>query len=400
MAHLFRKPGSNKTWWACYYVGEQRVRRSLRTQDERIARKKLKKIELDLLAGELQPRSVTPLRPFLGAFCTYLATVRSSKSYRNDLSYLRAFFGPVCDALALKSTHNRRHQPTRPATVQDRLARRHVRLETLEELTPREIERFLTVRIAEDGIAPKTANRQREVLHVLFNYAIRQHDYRSPDRRFANPVDAIPPRKQDEHQIRFLTLADIDGQLRVLDGQPVLQTVVAVLIYAGLRREEALWLTHQDVDREAGMIRVWKKTVGDETWRPKTRRNRRVPISAALTRWLNAYRPPHRGPWYFPSPTGKRWDPDNFSQDLRVINRAHGLVWSSLDFRHTFGSQLAQKGESLFKIAELMGNSPEICRRHYAALVPELMRDTVEFDPRPRLAVTDGDAATGGSGVA
>ena len=90
MAHLFRKPGK-KTWWACYYVGEQRVRRSLSTQDERIARKKLKKIELDLLAGELQPKSVTPLKPFLGAFCTYLGTVRSSKAYKNDLSYLRAF---------------------------------------------------------------------------------------------------------------------------------------------------------------------------------------------------------------------------------------------------------------------------------------------------------------------
>jgi len=31
------------------------------------------------------------------------------------------------------------------------------------------------------------------------------------------------------------------------------------------------------------------------------------------------------------------------------------------------------------KIAELMGNSPDICRRHYAALVPEEMHDTVEF---------------------
>ncbi len=49
------------------------------------------------------------------------------------------------------------------------------------------------------------------------------------------------------------------------------------------------------------------------------------------------------------------------------------------------------KGESLYKISELMGNSPEICRRHYAALIPEQMRDTVEFDrrgwsPRLRLA--------------
>ncbi len=42
-------------------------------------------------------------------------------------------------------------------------------------------------------------------------------------------------------------------------------------------------------------------------------------------------------------------------------------------------------------MSELMGNSPEICRRHYAALIPEQIRDTVELDrrvqgPRLRLA--------------
>lgn len=50
-----------------------------------------------------------------------------------------------------------------------------------------------------------------------------------------------------------------------------------------------------------------------------------------------------------------------------------------LDFRYTFGSQLAQNGVSLYKIATLMGNSPEICRRHYAALIPEGMAEDVEF---------------------
>ena len=84
--------------------------------------------------------------------------------------------------------------------------------------------------------------------------------------------------------------------------------------------------------------------------------------------------------WFFPSPKGKRWDPDNFSQELRKHNDKAGLTWSCLDFRHTFGSQLAQKGESLYKISELMGNSPEICRKHYAALIPERMKETVEFE--------------------
>jgi hypothetical protein len=37
------------------------------------------------------------------------------------------------------------------------------------------------------------------------------------------------------------------------------------------------------------------------------------------------------------------------------------------------------KGESLYKISHLMGNSPEICRRHYAALTPEVLGETVDF---------------------
>ena len=46
---------------------------------------------------------------------------------------------------------------------------------------------------------------------------------------------------------------------------------------------------------------------------------------------------------------------------------------------HTFGSQLAMKGESFYKIATLMGNSPEICRRHYAVLMLESLVMSVEF---------------------
>ncbi len=48
------------------------------------------------------------------------------------------------------------------------------------------------------------------------------------------------------------------------------------------------------------------------------------------------------------------------------------------------------KGESLYKISKLMGDSPEICRRHFAALIPEAPGDSVEFplwvatsEPRP-----------------
>jgi hypothetical protein len=75
--------------------------------------------------------------------------------------------------------------------------------------------------------------------------------------------------------------------------------------------------------------------------------------------------------------------PRQFLAEASRDNQKSDLPWGCLDFRHTFGSQLAQKGISLYKIAELMGNSPEVCRRHYAALAPEKMHDAVEFGDSP-----------------
>jgi len=198
--------------------------------------------------------------------------------------------------------------------------------------------------------------------------------------------------------ISWLRTEEIETQLAALEGQPALRALVAVYIFAGLRRAEAVWLKPDDVDLKQRLIRVRAKSAGGVKWQPKTGRNRVVPISDALFAILEAFhatQPKRRG-WFFLSPHGGattsggsgggatsggggRWDPDNLSTALREANRKAGLGWSCLDFRHTFGSHLAQHGMSLFKIAQLMGNSPEICRRHYAALVPEQMHGEINF---------------------
>ncbi len=101
--------------------------------------------------------------------------------------------------------------------------------------------------------------------------------------------------------------------------------MVAVYIYAGLRREEALWPQLNDLDVTAGVhgvIRVHAKTVEGEFWEPKTKRNRAVPVSRALRIYLDAYA--YRvvpGRWLFPSLKGRRWDGDNFSHALREANK-------------------------------------------------------------------------------
>lgn len=162
--------------------------------------------------------------------------------------------------------------------------------------------------------------------------------------------------------------------------------MAAVPIYAVLCREELLLLTTENVDLrsgphgEYGMLRIRAKTVEYESRQFKPKVNRAVPISRDLRGYLDRYTPrvSDQG-WYFTSPDGKRWDCDNFSQDPRAAITDDGLTWACLDSCHIFGSQLAQAGVRPFKIATLMGNSPEICQRHYAALVPEAMQLDVEF---------------------
>ena len=48
--------------------------------------------------------------------------------------------------------------------------------------------------------------------------------------------------------------------------------------------------------------------------------------------------------------------------------------------RYTKQARLAMKGEGLYKISVLMSNSPEICRRHYTALMPESLFESVDFN--------------------
>jgi integrase len=112
----------------------------------------------------------------------------------------------------------------------------------------------------------------------------------------------------------------------------------------------------------------------------KPRSIRVVPISKSLRKYLSQYKVQESAEgWFFTSPKGARWDVNNFSRILSDNNKKAGLLWTCLDYRHTFGSQLAIKGESLYKISKLLGNSPEICRKHYAVLLPESLTAAVEF---------------------
>lgn len=387
MAFLHQR---GKTYYLHDRIGGRLVRTSLKTDSLQIAKEKLRQYESAKLQGTDSPLPTrTPFADVLTRYVQHIRTVKTPKSAQTDIYYLREMFGPVCDALKITSRHpsDKARKRRRKKRVGDQ-RKRAVLIEAscFEQITTAQITAFIGEQVRSRGLAPKTANRYREILVRLFNWSMKQKLVRTPGG--INPAAAVERYREHAPQIRYLTLTQITEQLAALKDQSQLQAMAAVLIYSGLRREELLWLTGDDVElnheTRGGLIRVRAKTVGDRSWQPKTKVNRVVPISTALYDYLKDYRPRRSnttvdGGWYFPSPEGTWWDPDNFSADLRKVNGAAELSWRCLDFRHTFGSQLAQKGVSLYKIATLMGNSPEICRRHYAALIPEALTDEVEF---------------------
>ena len=383
MASLVKRP-QGRVWYVQYYLGGKLKRFSTDTDCLQIAKEKLRQFESAQARGDDLPLPTkTPIPNVLTAYVAHVRAVKTAKSAQTNVYYLRDMFGPVCEAVTVTSrkvSAAAKKRPPKPG--QDRRRKAPViEAACLEQVNTAQIAAFISGRVASRGLKPKTANRYREILCRLFSWSVEQYGLRLAGDR--NPATKVERYREHAPEIRFLTLPQIDEQLAALADRPQIQAMVATLIYAGLRREELLWLTLDDVDLRSGrygMLRVRAKTVDGERWQPKTGVNRAVAVSSTLRHYLDRYqRRITPGGWFFPSPNGRRWEPDNFSADLRAANKSAKLPWGCLDYRHTFGSQLAMNGVSLHQISKLMGNSEKVCERHYAALTPESLIDSVEF---------------------
>ena len=145
-----------------------------------------------------------------------------------------------------------------------------------------------------------------------------------------------------------------------------------IAIYAGLRRSEIVRLRWENI--LPSCIEIVKS---------KTKNQRQVPLSEKLRRKLDEYRRK-----YNPDPKDRivPWPEKLYSwqsatKDLLLVHwekacpeiPRHKRGWNV--FRHTFASRHAQHGLSIDVIAAWLGDSPKICREHYARYVPENMKD-------------------------
>lgn len=355
----------NGIYQISYYQQGKHYRESTGTRNRKVAMEILRKKDRDLIIGNLG------LMDELSS-ALYDPRRRDRVMEALEVESLKK----VDQALSQYLDESKIHK--RPKTISSDRGRlvsffKWVDLDHVNEIRTRDVSAYMAYK--SESVCPTTLLRIREILHAFFEYLISQGDLRQ------NPVKGVARPKIYETDIEFLNQAEIRHCLEILEGDR-LEPLVATAIYAGLRREELCWLTPGDLvlDEERPLLRVCAKQVGAETWQPKTRKNRTVPISPDLFPYLSKQRL-KQGPatWLFPTLEGCRWDPDNLGKRLRLIMNQHSRDWSLLTLRHTFASQMAQKGVSLYKISQLMGNSPAIAQKHYARLLPEQMHEEVHF---------------------
>jgi integrase len=238
------------------------------------------------------------------------------------------------------------------------------------------------------GKTPRTQEHAKAVISGVWNEALKS-GWTTRD----NPCRRIKIMKRDNRRLRFLTQAEAQLILTELKQRSTQVYAEALLsLFTGLRSGEIFNLRWSDLDFENKLILVRD---------PKNRKNRHAFMTAEIESLLKDLRR-DQGPetLVFPGRDGQRQRVVSctFRRAIEELGLNAGLsdprqkvVFHSL--RHTFASWLAQAGEPLFTIAQLLGHSSLAMTARYSHLAPDNLRQAAQrLSGRLELASGGGSA--------
>jgi integrase len=155
--------------------------------------------------------------------------------------------------------------------------------------------------------------------------------------------------------------------VRILAACPAdLRPLLTLLAETGARFGEAAWLTWDDVDVDANVIRIRPK----DGWKPKTGDERAVPISRSLGQVLTGLR--YRWRWVVTMPgsrqhqgAGRQWTERRALSALKAVLKRLGLIGKLHTFRHSFISNALLRGTPVAVVREWVGHVDDEIIRHY-----------------------------------
>ena len=246
----------------------------------------------------------------------------------------------------------------------------------LAEIDVELVEAFIAAK-REEGKAIKSIRNYLGLLQAIFALALKRGWCT------ANPVAASDkPRNRRDHDIRYLNADELDALLHATPDTELgrlEQTLYLTAAMTGLRRGELLALRWQDVDFDAGVIRVRRTYSRGQFGTPKSQRSSRaVPLAERVASALRGHQQESRFgaelDLVFAHPQlGQVLDPSKVRKRFQATARRAGLRPVRVhDLRHTFGTRMAAAGAPLRAIQEWMGHSDQRTTLIYADYAPDL----------------------------
>jgi integrase len=238
------------------------------------------------------------------------------------------------------------------------------------EVTPAEVEDLLAA-IEAAGGGPRTVNKNRALVHAVFEYGVKRaglpaNPARGTDRRREKQRDALETYTVAEVEALAEALADgahrangaRNDAERAEDAQDA--ELVRVAAYTGLRQGELRALRWRDVSD--GVITVSRALSDDQFTGTKGRAVRHVPLvpkaAHALARLKQRGDFTAGGELVFCNWRGRPLDKSALVARFKRARDAAGLRPLRFhDLRHTYGSLLAQAGVDVLSIKSAMGHS-------------------------------------------
>lgn len=288
----------DSTFYIQYMVSGKAKRVSAGTESLQIAKEKLRQFESAQARGEDSPLPTrTAIDAVLTAYVSHIRNVKTAKSAQTDIYYLRDAFGPVCEAVRVTSrkvSAAAKKRPPKPG--QDRRRKAAViEASCFEQITTADIAGFISSQVKSRGLAPKTANRYREILTRLFNWGMTQFGVRMPKDR--NPASAVERYKEHAPEISFLRLPQIDEQLAALSDDLKMQAMVAVLIFAGIASVprdvvELFSRRTSEINAKADELGIHDaKRKSDLGAKTRQRKNESLPLNELSDKWASLLDP-------------------------------------------------------------------------------------------------------------
>jgi integrase len=252
----------------------------------------------------------------------------------------------------------------------------------VDEINRHMVKQFLLKKV-NDGYASSTVTHMKNAISGVLNLAV---DDETISANPAHRIGKVFKNQKMSPLLDPLSREELSKLLKIFQRHyPDSYPLVLTLARTGMRLGEALGLQWGDIDFNGRFITIQRGITRGRVETPKNSTIRKVDMSKQLTAYLKDFKHQRKiqtlkkgwreiPEWVFINRDGKILDGPNWRK--RVFNKA--LEKAELrkirihDLRHTYASQLIQRGESLAYIRDQLGHhSIKVTVDIYGHLAPE-----------------------------